>query len=251
MNQETIGKFIAACRKEKGLTQTQLAEKLNITNRAVSKWETGKSIPDAAIMLDLCKILGISVNELLSGERIAMENYQKKAEENLVELQQKAYNTQKGANFLIKLIIPVLGVLFIVKYGIGSSRTWQFVDRASMEFILIPCLLELLCTGYWRGFLKAFVYILKKDNREAEMIRNSVNALKLVCGSSLIWGIIGFTISMVNLLRNHMLDSKISAPMLCGDISVALLPLFYALIVNAVLMPLHFELNHLYEKNAK
>ena len=72
MNQEAIGKFISTCRKEKGLTQTQLAEKLNITNRAVSKWETGKSVPDAAIMLDLCEILDVSVNELLSGERIAM-----------------------------------------------------------------------------------------------------------------------------------------------------------------------------------
>lgn len=77
MNQESIGKFIAACRKEKGLTQVQLSEKLNITNRAVSKWETGKSCPDASIMLELCDILGITVNELLSGERITMENYRK------------------------------------------------------------------------------------------------------------------------------------------------------------------------------
>ena len=77
MNQEKIGKFIAECRKEKNLTQLQLAEKLNISNRAVSKWETGKSCPDVSIMMELCDILGISVNELLSGERIIMENYQK------------------------------------------------------------------------------------------------------------------------------------------------------------------------------
>ncbi len=62
MEQEMIGKFISACRKEKGLTQMQLAEKLNITNRAVSKWETGKSMPDVSLMLDLCNILGITVN---------------------------------------------------------------------------------------------------------------------------------------------------------------------------------------------
>ena len=85
MEQEMIGKFISACRKEKGLTQMQLAEKLNITNRAVSKWETGKSMPDVSLMLDLCNILGITVNELLSGERIIMEDYQKRAEENLME----------------------------------------------------------------------------------------------------------------------------------------------------------------------
>jgi len=80
MNQEKIGKFIAECRKEKNLTQLQLAEKLNISNRAVSKWETGKSCPDVSIMMELCGILGINVNELLTGERIIMENYQKKAE---------------------------------------------------------------------------------------------------------------------------------------------------------------------------
>ena len=248
MNQGTIGKFVAACRKEKGLTQKQLAEKLNITDRAVSKWETGKSIPDAAIMLDLCKILGISANELLSGERIAMENYQKKAEENLVELQQKADNAQKSWHLLVKLVVLILGVLFIVKYGIGS-RTWYFVDAISMEFILIPCLLILLCTGYWRSFLKAFVYLIKRDYCTAEMIKDSANALKLVCRSSLIWGSIGFMISTVNLMRRHMLDPEFAA--LCGDISVALLPLFYSLVINAVLMPLYFELNRLHRKNAE
>lgn len=72
MDQTKIGKFIAKCRKEKKLTQAQLAEKLNITDRAVSKWETGKSIPDSSIMLELCEILGITVNELLSGEEINM-----------------------------------------------------------------------------------------------------------------------------------------------------------------------------------
>lgn len=89
MSPSETGRFIAECRKEKNLTQMQLAEKLNITNRAVSKWETGKSMPDVSIMLDLCSILDITVNELLSGERIAMENYQEKAEENLMDLQKK------------------------------------------------------------------------------------------------------------------------------------------------------------------
>lgn len=96
MRQDEMGKFISSCRKEKGLTQMQLAEMLNITNRAVSKWETGKSCPDVSIMLELCDILGITVNELLSGERIVMEDYQKKAEENLIELQSKKEKAQKS-----------------------------------------------------------------------------------------------------------------------------------------------------------
>ena len=75
MDQVKIGRFIAECRKNKKLTQVQLAEKLNITDRAISKWETGKGMPDSSIMLDLCNELNISVNELLSGEVIKMEDY--------------------------------------------------------------------------------------------------------------------------------------------------------------------------------
>lgn len=86
MNQEKIGMFISNLRKEKGLTQAALAEMLNITDRAVSKWERGLSLPDSSIMLPLCEILGINVNELLTGERINMENYNKKADELLIEM---------------------------------------------------------------------------------------------------------------------------------------------------------------------
>lgn len=111
MNPEMIGKFISSCRKDKGLTQMQLAEKLNISNRAVSKWETGKSIPDVSIMLELCEILGITVNELLSGERIAtMEDYQKKAEQNMVDLQAKKAQAQKSL-FRVNLIWLIIAVL--------------------------------------------------------------------------------------------------------------------------------------------
>ena len=115
MDQKKIGNFISTCRKEMELTQVQLAEKLNITNRAVSKWETGKSIPDASIMLDLCQILGITVNELLSGERITtMENYQNKAEENLVEMQEKKAKADRDLKIGIKVGLVTTLVLFII-----------------------------------------------------------------------------------------------------------------------------------------
>ena len=86
MDQIKIGKFIASRRKEMGFTQMQLAEKLNITDRAVSKWENGKSLPDSSIMLELCDVLGISVNDLLCGEVVTMDNYNKELENNLLEM---------------------------------------------------------------------------------------------------------------------------------------------------------------------
>ena len=88
MDQSKIGKFIASCRKAQGMTQADLAKKLGITDRAVSKWETGKSMPDSGIMLELCAILGINVNELLSGEKVMSDRYDQKAEENLLAMGQ-------------------------------------------------------------------------------------------------------------------------------------------------------------------
>ena len=95
MDQVKIGKFIAECRKRNNLTQMQLAEKLNITDRAISKWENGKAMPDSSIMLDLCKELKINVNELLSGEVIKMDNYNEKAEELLIEMKKQKEEADK------------------------------------------------------------------------------------------------------------------------------------------------------------
>ena len=86
MNQIKIGRFIAECRKKTNLTQMQLAEKLGITDKAISKWERGVAMPDTSIMLNLCDILGISVNELLNGEKIYMENSNQKNEQLLLDM---------------------------------------------------------------------------------------------------------------------------------------------------------------------
>ena len=97
MDQIKIGKFIASCRKEEGMTQAELAEKLGISDRAVSKWETGKSMPDSGIMLELCGFLKINVNELLSGERIMAEFYSKQVEENLLTMKREVEERDRRA----------------------------------------------------------------------------------------------------------------------------------------------------------
>ena len=114
MDQVKVGKFIAECRKNKNLTQFQLAEKLNITDRAISKWETGKGMPDSSIMLELCNELGISVNELLSGEVIKMENYNEKAEENLLEMAKKEEIQNKKMMMYEWVIGGLSSVTFLV-----------------------------------------------------------------------------------------------------------------------------------------
>ena len=125
MDQVKIGKFIANSRKNKNLTQMQLAEKLNITDRAISKWENGKGMPDSSIMLELCNELDISVNELLSGEKINKENYSKKAEENLLEMAKKEEKQNKKMMFYENVIgftssISFIILIFIVAYFIEN-----------------------------------------------------------------------------------------------------------------------------------
>lgn len=120
MDQEKIGKFIASCRKEMGYTQAQLAEKLDITDRSVSKWERGKSLPDASLMLELCEILHITVNELLTGQRLNKETYQIKAEENLLMM----HEMEEKQNFkIIKMyrnLSWLLLILFVTCILVGS-----------------------------------------------------------------------------------------------------------------------------------
>lgn len=136
MNQIDTGKFIAGCRKEKGLTQAQLAEKLNITDRAVSKWETGKCMPDSSILLELCNILDVTVNELLSGERIEMKHYEEKVSENLIELKRKDENNI-SRNTIISIIYTVtmmIGILVccICDVAISGTLTWSLITLSSI-----------------------------------------------------------------------------------------------------------------------
>ena len=85
MDQAKVGKFIAALRHEQGLTQEALGQKLGVTNKTVSRWETGNYMPDIELLVPLGETLGVSVNELLAGERLSDEQFRKQADENLVE----------------------------------------------------------------------------------------------------------------------------------------------------------------------
>ena len=120
MDQERIGKFIASCRKEQNLTQANLAEKLGITDRAVSKWETGRSLPDASIMPELCAILDININELFSGERIGMDQYQEMAEQHLLEMRKAEELTNRKMLSLEVVIGYMASITFLVMIFVAS-----------------------------------------------------------------------------------------------------------------------------------
>ena len=120
MDQVQIGKFVAQRRRDVGLTQMQLAEKLDITDRAVSKWETGRSLPDSAIMLELCDVLKITVNDLLCGEVVTMENYNKELENNLLEMVKEKEQADRRL-LKMEVLIGILScVVMFVPIFIGA-----------------------------------------------------------------------------------------------------------------------------------
>lgn len=144
MDQIKIGKFIAECRKGAGLTQMQLAEKLNITDRAVSKWETGRAMPDSSIMLGLCDILKISVNDLLCGEVVTVDNYNKELENNLVEIIKQKQESDKRL-LLMEVLLGILSLLpfFVVTIIIIIVPMEEWLATVIELASLVPFLVAL------------------------------------------------------------------------------------------------------------
>ena len=147
MDQFKIGKFISNCRKEKNLTQEQLAEKLGVSSKSISRWENGNTMPDYSLLKDLCNELDINVNELLSGEKIKENDYMIKAEENFINLKKKVDITIK----LLNIVTIVCSVIFIVLFFMNMYFNWLYrgpwddsvLRDISFKTLLvdIPCLL--------------------------------------------------------------------------------------------------------------
>ena len=144
MDQLKIGKFIAECRKKVNLTQIQLSEKLGITDKAVSKWERGISMPDTSIMLELCDILGISVNELLCGEKIIMENSNRKNEQLLLDMAKELERKNKTIwntmwAIMTVSIIGLIGGLVAIALFMPEGPWMLVAILALCVVFMIPC----------------------------------------------------------------------------------------------------------------
>jgi transcriptional regulator with XRE-family HTH domain len=141
MDQIKIGQFIKECRNKNNLTQMQLAEKLGITDRAISKWENGRAMPDSAIMLDLCKELGITVNDLLSGEVVSMNNYNENSEKIILEMVKEK---EKNDKLLLRCEI-LMGVVCIgVMLGLTAVASLVTMEETLRILLIIIGLIPLL-----------------------------------------------------------------------------------------------------------
>ena len=137
MDQEKIGRFIAETRNQAGMTQKELAGKIGISDKTISKWECGKSMPDITYLETLCDSLAISMNELISGERLSDTAYSPKAEENIMSLMKENQKAKKGAtiNIIIGAVACVL--MFAVNQDSGGTVLSVFTDATSVIILAL------------------------------------------------------------------------------------------------------------------
>lgn len=248
LNQEKTGKFMAEMRRQQNLTQRQLAEQVGVSDKTVSKWETGRSMPDNAILLDVCLILNISVNELLSGEKFTEENYVNKAEENMIELvKESEYHKRKGNwtifGTLFSFIMLVMACTFVILSTAGVESLSWFIDMPSIIIPLgITFFVVIASESFW-DFGQAFRIVYGKKEHSHEQIKDAWCAMKTVLYTIPVAGVFSLLVSLVAII-GHLSNSELLGP----HLAVAILSVFYCSIIEILLIPTAVRL---YKKQTK
>ena len=243
MDQTKIGKFIAEMRKEQNFTQQDLAEKLGISNKTISKWECGNGMPDYAVMESLCRVLNINVNELLSGERLPSQEYSKKAEENMISLiQESSVNHKRDMREWLGFIIGVGAVAFfmwltIIMWG-GIEAMGAFIDCPSFIYVSIMAALLMGISGTLKDFMKAFPLAIKGvTSTEIRQVKRSLLAVKTAMITINVVGTMFGAMGAVIILGR--LDDITS---LGPNLAVASLTFVYGLVATLLLIPIYTRL---------
>lgn len=250
MEQKKIGEFIAAQRKEKQMTQKQLGEALSISDKAISKWECGKGLPDISIMMPLCELLEINVNELLSGEHLTEDAYSRKAEENMMNLIQETENQKKEntRGNILRTVTWVMGNILILLMLIMTSASQAnfpiafYLDMPSLIAMLFYLYLTLFFTGHTKDFKNAFSFLRRRKPESIEEAQKAIMALSLAMKSLITAGgfcTLFFSIYLLWLTTNSMDLSTFTANM-----AVTLIPFLYGLIGAAILIPVKGRLEN-------
>ena len=241
------GSFISEMRKDKGLTQKQLADQVGVSDKAVSRWETGKGLPDTSIMPELCKALDINVNELLSGERLNAEAYSGKAEEIMVSLVKDVQENKKDRKAVVLGLILGFVLLMLGLFGIvtvSGSRVVYFLDIPSVVFVLAIQLIVLGAGGQMKSFLGAFKLIFGKkaeiEDDVAVVAAECEFAVKYAQRGAILGGILSSIMGFVSVLAIVWSQS----PDTIGpNMAVAVLSLFYGVLFVLILMPIQGRLH--------
>ncbi len=241
MDAKKTGLFIAEKRKEKNLTQQDLADKLHLSNRTISKWECGKGMPDSAVMMELCEALDISANELLSGEHIANEEYKAKADKNIIALMNVPKNTYKQS--LLSAVFGLLSELILVLFLLvcvwanvmDGTSIHDFMDLPAILIIVGTTAIILMITGLAKSFIRALkISCGFRLDISIEEMEGCVASIKVVMLSAFFAGFTLFVASVIGTLVNVMPNS---AGAIYVGIAVSLLGPLYGAIICVIMIP--------------
>ncbi len=181
MNQEKIGKFICELRKEKNMTQKKLADKLGVTDRAISNWENGRRLPDYSVLRDLCQELGISLNEFFIAKRLSDDTFKEVADNNLFNVLENSVFTLKDKflyfknkwekEHFLELTLVMLIIVFFIIYGFIKQNGLQYL------FIIIGFISGIIENNRMMSYIEGHIYG-KKSNISIDEFKNSINRLK-------------------------------------------------------------------------
>ena len=244
MDQIKSGKFIAELRKTHGMTQLQLAEKLGISDKTVSRWECGKGMPELSILMPLCEVLEINVNELLSGEFLTQESYSQKAEENMLNLiQETTENKVKNGYSFISVFLSCVVIAAIIVFTLlqGGVNGMVVLDYASFLFVLIPTILYLLMTDLWKDFFNAFnILFFKKTITLNQTVIRAKEAVDVVSKTMLSMGIL---LSLIQIFAVLYLSDHNDMIAVFRSLSITILTFVYGVIFYLILIPVRSKLN--------
>lgn len=244
MNQIKIGEFIASLRKEQGQTQKQLAERIGVSDKTVSKWECGNGLPEMSSIPLLCDALNINMNELLSGERLEQETYSVKAEENMMNLMKETeMHKKRSKTSFVTLLICLCSVVAImilaVSVGIGSSAVLVFLDLPTLLMIVIPSLLILAAAGLFKQFFGAFALLGKRGMYEDEQWRKAKNALELGAKTFFTVGAVETIATIILLLGFYA--KGMSREQFLANIAISVLGILYGAVIYLLILPIRYK----------
>lgn len=230
LDQEKIGRFIAERRKAQELTQKQLADRLGVSDKAVSKWETGRSMPDNAILFELCAVLETNVNELLSGEKLSADSYHGKAEENMMNLMKEKQKSGR-VNAVVGLVLGVTFLLCCVQMTAGNIL-W-FWDMPSLLLNVFMTWILLFMSGLVKDFVRGLGFFFGKKNvLDSEKLNRTKAAYKLVLIALPAGGMV-MTLIALGAIIGTVNDMNALGPY----VAVSILTFLYSLVLEVLLLP--------------
>ena len=240
INQEKTGSFIVKMRKAKGLTQKQLADLIGVSDKAVSRWETGRGLPETSIMPELCNALDININELLSGERLSQEDYNGKAEMIMVDLMKDSEENAKlkKSNIIGTVMGLILLILFLYAITImtGGVRfiVW-FIDTPSVIAVIGIQLITLSASGLFGDFFGGLRLVFRpgkfSQEERPDIASKAVSAISLAIKAACLGG------GVTSLIGIVMIMGVLKNPELIGpNLAVAILSMFYGLVLALILL---------------